>query len=78
MKKRGRRIIIGRDSPRPPVPRKEPETKKEITSRIAELEYVRIKLPKFPSPRVTLRWESLTNEINRLYKKLEGLKKDGK
>jgi len=74
-KNRGRPVFIRRPS-YPPI--KEPETEKEIKERIAELEYMRIKLPKFPSLRVTLRLESLTNEINRLYKKLEGLKKDGK
>lgn len=60
----------------PPKPPKEPETEKEIRTKIAELEYARIKLPK-PSKRansrIMLRWESLTNEINRLYGKLEKL-----
>lgn len=60
---------------RPPQPPKEPETKEEVLERIRELEYARVILPK-PHPRirnahVLLRWESLTNAINRYYKLLK-------
>lgn len=71
-RKRPKFIRVSQNPPK----RREPETEKEIRGRIAELEYTRIKLPKYPNSRIILRWESLTNEIKRLYKKLEAKKKN--
>jgi len=54
---------------------KEPETEKEILDRIRELEYRRIKLPKINHPQLPIVQANIANEINRLYRKLETLKK---
>ena len=74
MRKRPRvNMHVGRGHPHKP---RKPKTEKEILSRIADLEYQRIILPKYPNVRIMLRWESLTNEIKRLYLMLENLRKE--
>jgi len=54
---------------------KEPETEEEILDRIHELEYRRIKLPKTNHPQLPIVQANIADEINRLYRKLETLKK---
>jgi len=53
----------------------DPQTEKEILDRIYELEYRRISLPKIHHPQIPIVQENITQEIKRLYAKLEALKK---
>ena len=73
MGKRQRINIVSRPKPKRP---REPTTEKEILSKIADMEYQRMSLPKYANVRIILRRESLTNEIKRLYLMLEQLRKE--
>lgn len=56
--------------------REEPETEKEIIDRLRELEYIRITLGHYPSPRRAIYEDGITKEIKRLENKLEGMRNE--